>query len=227
MTRSRILVLCLTLLLPGTAFARTSEATSLPEICLQAAREASAETGVPVRVLTALTLTETGHARDGELQPWPWTLNEAGDSHWFDSQDEALAYLSNAVASGTTNVDVGCFQLNYRWHGAGFSSLEQMMDPRANALYAARLMAQLAKDDQDWVAAAGAYHSGTPEVAERYLARFKPIYAALDESTDTVAMATPDEPHQNGFPLLVRGTSGSSGSIVPLNAVARPLFGGP
>ena len=227
MTLIRTIALCLTMLFPGIAHGRASEDAGFPDLCLQAARYASEQTGVPLRVLTALSLTETGRITDGELQPWPWTLNEAGDSHWFDSQDEALDYLSQTISAGTTNVDVGCFQLNFRWHGEAFSSLDQMMDPRANALYAARLMAEFGKRDNDWIAAAGAYHSGTPDVAERYLARFEPIYQALDEVTSEVAMAAPDSPRQNGFPLLMRGLSGSAGSIVPMQSAVRPLIGGP
>ena len=183
---------------------------------------------MPLRVLMAVTLTETGRNRDGALQPWPWALNRGGEGMWFPTQKEALAVLADAVAQGTGNIDVGCFQLNYRWHGAAFGSLEQMMDPGANALYAARLLARHAAGRGDWIAAAGAYHSTTPEKAGAYLARFEPIYAALGTAGALAAPPAGDaDARINGFPLLKAGGGASAGSLVPLAAAGRPLFGGP
>jgi hypothetical protein len=131
---------------------------------------------------------------------------------------------------GVTNIDVGCFQLNYRWHGAAFPSLEAMMEPEANALYAARLVQGLAGDSGDWVAAAGAYHSATPDLADRYLARFTPIYQALSQDAPRLAAAEDAPPRaarDNGFPLLRPEGARSAGSIVPIAGGGRPLFGDP
>ncbi len=199
--------------------------------CRRAAEEAARKTGVPLQVLLALTLTETGRSQGGALQPWPWALNEGGNGQWFATKDEALTYLSEAVASGVGNIDVGCFQLNYHWHGAAFATLDQMMDPKANALYAARLVAGHATETGDWVTAAGAYHSATPAKAETYLARFRPIYASLGPADGFALPDPPDdpaaEPRANSFPLLLAGQSGSAGSLVPLVSSGRALFGGP
>ncbi len=212
------------------AAARSSDRAA-PDQCRIAAEEAARKTGVPLQVLLALTLTETGRSPSGTLEPWPWALNEGGKGQWFATRDEALAYLSDAVASGVGNIDVGCFQLNYRWHGAAFATLDQMMDPRANALYAARLVAAHAAETGDWVTAAGAYHSATPAKAKTYLARFRPIYAALSAEGSVaqteLADDLPEDPHINNFPLLLAGQSGSAGSLVPLASSGRALFGEP
>jgi hypothetical protein len=193
--------------------------------CLLAAEKAANETGVPLDVLAALTLTETGRAQGGSLKPWPWALNEAGKSLWFESRNETLAHLVAATEGGTTNIDVGCFQLNYRWHGDAFRSLEEMLDPEANALYAARLIKRLYADAGSWVDAAGAYHSAMPDLADRYLARFVPIYEGLSDSrTEEISLA--DTSHaKNRFPLLKAGPAASGGSIVPLFQSSGPLFG--
>lgn len=196
-------------------------------ICLLAAERAATQTGVPLDVLAALTLTETGRAQEGSLKPWPWALNEAGKSLWFESRSEALDYLVAATEGGTTNIDVGCFQINYRWHGDAFRSLEEMVDPGANALYAARLIKRLYAESGSWVDAAGAYHSGTPDLAERYLARFVPIYEGLSD-TQTQDISVADSSHaRNGFPLLKAGPAATGGSIVPLLQSSGPLFGEP
>lgn len=194
--------------------------------CLVAARSASAATGVPLEVLEALTLTETGRARDGQLRSWPWTLNEAGSSHWFDSRVAALDYLAAATDSGVTNVDIGCFQINYRWHSAAFPSLEAMMDPEQNALYAAQLVKDHMTRTNDWIAAAGAYHSGTPDVADRYLNRFVAIYEKVSPDTPDSDFVAQGQSRTNEFPLLQGKASYSAGSIVPLVTSNGPLFGG-
>ncbi|MEY8882549.1 hypothetical protein [Donghicola sp. XS_ASV15] len=49
----------------------------------------------------------------------------------------------DTMAGGTTSIDVGCMQVNYRWHGEGFSSLEDMFDPAANTAYAAEFLTRL------------------------------------------------------------------------------------
>ncbi len=196
-------------------------------ICVAAAERAAKATGVPLRVLLALTLTETGRSQSGRLTPWPWALNEGGDGHWFDSREDALSYLKSATGGGTQNIDVGCFQLNYRWHGGAFASPEAMMDPDTNALYAARLIGGLQEETGDWLSAAAAYHSGTPEVAERYLARFTPIYEGLSGTQVATAETAEEAPRDNRFPLLKRGPARTDGSIVPLFAANGPLIGNP
>lgn len=221
MPRSRTLALPIAL---AALLALAVPAAAAADLCLRAAEEAARKTGVPLRLLLAVTLTETGRSRDGALQPWPWALNRGGEGFWFPTEAEALAVLSDALAQGVTNIDVGCFQLNHRWHAAAFASAEQMLDPRANALYAARLLARHAADEGDWIAAAGAYHSATPEKAAAYLARLEPIHAALGGSPIALSAG---EPRVNGFPLLVAGQGAAAGSLVPLAAAGRPLFGGP
>ncbi len=197
------------------------------DLCRDAARKAAAETGVPLRILIALSLTETGRKDmvDGGLEPWPWALNHAGTGQWFETRDQTLHALDDILAAGATNVDLGCFQLNWRWHAAAFPSAAAMLDPEANAAYAARFLADLHGRTGDWRAAVAAYHSATPERAEIYLARFDPIYDALDESRPTVELAEAAT-RENAFPLLRAGTTLTPASLVPMSAAARPLFGG-
>lgn len=221
-TRRSALVAALTVALAGAASAATDPA----DLCVAAARSAAAETGVPLQVLLALTLTETGRAGpDGALSPWPWALNKGGEGLWFDSRDAARDHLEAALSKGTTNVDVGCFQLNHRWHGQAFDSLDAMLDPEENARYAARFVLRLYQDSGDWTAAAAAYHSATPENAERYLDRYKPIYAALGGAVSEES--TPVAPRENRFPLLLAGTPQSAGSLMPMQGAGSPLIGGP
>ena len=110
------------------------------QICDAAARTASAQTGVPLTVLQAISLTETGRKSNGRIRPWPWTVNMEGKGVWFDGPDEAKAYAFRNYKRGARSFDLGCFQLNFKWHGHAFASIEEMFDPEANALYAANFL---------------------------------------------------------------------------------------
>lgn len=204
-------------LVPGTAAHGREDPSNL---CLRAASEASAETGVPYDVLLAISKVETG--RDD--RPWPWTVNFGGDGKWFDSAADAEKGVAEALDNGATNVDLGCFQLNYRWHADGFASIADMLDPRRNAIYAARFLAQQYARTGDWARAAAAYHSGTPEYAEAYQAKFEAVYAGLDAANP--APAVPAQ-RDNRFPLLVAGSAASPGSLVPSGGGGMRLIGGP
>ena len=165
----RALALSLALLLPGLAAA---------EDCARLAAQAGAEAGLPEGLLPAISLVESGRGTGrGGIAPWPWTLNQGGKGMYFDTREEALAYLKQAVAEGVTNIDVGCMQLNWKWHSAGFASPEDMIDPARNTRYAARFMVELYNRLGSWDVAAAAYHSTTPERGQRYLQK---VLAARD-----------------------------------------------
>lgn len=162
------------LLLPALARAATEEPAAL---CEWAAQTAAAEMGVPADIMGALTLTETGRRRDGTVRPWAWSANSEGQGTWFEDPNTALAFAEEKLSQGRTNLDIGCFQLNYRWHGQHFASVGEMFDPLANARYAARFLRELYAETGDWRRAAGAFHSRTPANADRYLARFDELHA--------------------------------------------------
>ena len=157
-------------------------------------------------------------------------------------------------ARGAVSFDVGCFQINFRWHGENFDSVEQMFDPAANSDYAARFMAELYAETRDWTRAAGYYHSRTPEFHNRYSARFARILAGGDDATGPVRVAArdpapilPDAAHDpdrrparregRAAPLLVSvedappATAGAiairvlRGGLSPLGRATRPLIG--
>jgi hypothetical protein len=221
------------------AVAVPAPARASADLCEAAAARAAAATGVPLPVLRAIALTETGRNRDGAFRPWPWTLNVEGRGAFFATSGAALAEARAARDRGATSFDIGCFQINHRWHGDAFPSLAAMLDPDANAAYAARFLRDLHAETGDWQAAAGAYHSRTPDHAARYRARFARILAGLDPVTDiapppaVAAVPAPPPPRPdrrpNRFPLLIAGAGGvaSPGSLLPAAAGsgARPLLG--
>ncbi len=171
-------------------------------ICDSAAQRASSATGVPLDVMQTITRLETGRGKAAE--PWPWTVNHAGNGSWFPSEDEARSFVFSKIKQGESNLDIGCFQINYRWHADGFGSLDEMFNPERNALYAAHFLIELHREFGSWIEAAGAYHSRTREHSERYKAKFKNLRGQLDEFLPN---HTDDPPPADVVPW---GQSGSS-----------------
>lgn len=222
----------------------SAEASAVPTLCEQAIRAVSGQSGVPERVLRAIALTESGRNVDGAMRPWPWAVNVAGTGRYFETEAEAVTHLRGAYLGGERNFDVGCFQLNFRWHGQAFGSIQAMFDPMSNASYAADLLARHFRKTGDWILAAGRYHSGTPDIAARYRARFQRMLAMLppDPGPPLPAEPGPTDPPRataaagpgqtrarvNAYPLLISAGSGAPmGSLVPLHergATARHLF---
>lgn len=161
----------------------TGKATNLDlsrtQLCYNAIAQASRTMGVPQDVLLAISLTETGKKLEGQIHPWPWTVNMEGKGDWFSNRDNALKYVKKRYGQGARSFDVGCFQINYRWHHQHFQTIEDMFDPTLNATYAARFLRNLYEETGSWATAAGFYHSRTPEFADRYRKRFSKYRARL------------------------------------------------
>lgn len=210
------------------------DAVSPAATCDAAARQAAAESGVPLDVLQAIARVETGRRTVDGVEPWPWAVNHAGKGFWFPSRHEAVSYLEDQLRAGRTNFDVGCFQINYRWHGGAFASLSDMIAPVENARFAAAFLAELRQEFGSWKAAAGAYHSRTPALATAYATRFETMYrrlGALEPEPDHVAERSSPSARPRRFGLvgpaepLVPGVRFLPGSLVPVGGrAANHLF---
>lgn len=201
--------------------------TEVSGICDRSAHVAAREINVPVKALLAITRVETGRAKGGALQPWPWTVNMEGKGVWFPNKRDALDYARTHFQNGARSFDIGCFQINYRWHHGAFTSIEHMFDPEANAVYAAKFLKSLHQETGDWTKAAGAYHSRTPTYAKKYSARFKKILATV-RTTSAPSMTEPKKIRQNNFPLLQGQIQRSElGSLMPTqHTSAKPFWKG-
>ncbi|WP_235851826.1 transglycosylase SLT domain-containing protein [Litorivita pollutaquae] len=242
---ARVTLLCLGSVLCIVAPGGARASNEIAAICDAAAKTVSRESGVPISVLQAITRTETGHKRGGKIRPWPWTVNMEGAGKWFDNEDEARAYVFKHFKRGARSFDVGCFQINYKWHHKNFSSIEEMFEPIANARYAAKFLTELYQETGSWTNAAGAYHSRTPKYANKYKARFERFRSAMtntppnvgelqprdtraDPAPVAIADASPVRRQKtrapNNFPLLQSGATGGLGSLVPISRGGASLF---
>lgn len=215
----------------GPARVQPVAADPAESLCAAAADLAAAATGVPRGVLQAVMLAESGRRGAASASGWPWAVNQAGAGTYHPDRRSALAAVNAALAAGARNIDLGCFQLNWRWHGAAFDGPEAMLDPVRNAAHAARFLRDLHAEFGDWHAATGAYHSRDPDRAARYAGRVAALMAASPEAhAADPAPPQRQRPRGPGFPLLqgtARGPSlfAGGGDAQPLVAPARaPLL---
>lgn len=207
--------------LPGPALALPDAA----QLCDHAADRAARKTGVPLDILRAIARVESGRNTGQGFAPWPWSINIGGDGTFFDSASDAVERAEMALTGAAENFDVGCFQLNYRWHGGAFADLPTMFDPEANALYAANFLLTLYQSSGSWAQAIGAYHSQTEGLAQIYLAKVDGLLGGgLATAADAQPAAQQDFVRVNSFPLLLAGGVGQGGSIVPRTASRGSLF---
>jgi len=140
--------------------------------CIDAILEAEREAGVADHMLLAMGFTEAGRRTPDKLfTVWPWTVNTEGQSHYFPTRDDAIAFVRAAQARGTRSIDVGCLQVNLKWHPDAFPDLETAFEPRANARYAARFLGALRQAHGTLDDAVARYHSAQSERGAAYRQR--------------------------------------------------------
>jgi hypothetical protein len=127
-----------------------------PMACEREMTRAAAATGVPLNVLYSVGLTETG--RRGHLEPYD--MNIDGREVSSNSLADAMARFAAAKAQGAKLIDIGCMQINARWHGARFASLAAMFDPTLNVDYAANFLESLKAKEGNWTLAVARYNAG-------------------------------------------------------------------
>ncbi|MBT8472468.1 MAG: transglycosylase SLT domain-containing protein [Marinicaulis sp.] len=145
-----------------------AENMHLSKVCKNAAIAAEAKYNIPDKMLQAIALVETGHERNGVHSAWPWTVNNSGRGHYFKTQSEAVEYVKKNVFLKQSSVDIGCFQINAKWHGGAFSSAAKMLNPDDGADYAGAFLKSLFEEFGDWKIAASRYHSRNAIRAARY-----------------------------------------------------------
>ena len=125
-------------------------------VCEREMLRAAQTYGVPLAVLYAVGLTETGNK--GSLNPY--ALNIEGPSVKAANLGDALRRFEEARQHGAVLIDVGCMQINHHFHGSKFRSVSDMFDPAQNVAYAARFLKELRQREGSWTLAAARYNAG-------------------------------------------------------------------
>lgn len=174
---TRIVCAALVLVSAGgaTAAAHDSEPAAHDErsvwlLCHQTATRMEHQFRLPPQLLSAIALAESGRwDRDrGETYAWPWTVVAQGRAHYLPTRQRAIELIHKLRARGVRNIDVGCMQVNLRYHGAAFRSVDEAIDPKTNVAYAATFLRRLHMRTQSWSESVGLYHSANSERGDPY-----------------------------------------------------------
>ncbi len=168
-------------------------ATSLPmaefrHYCQHAIQHAEASRALPEDLLMAISFAEAGKwdADRQEIIAWPWTVTSRGKGHYFPDKQAAVAFVRELQRQGVRNIDVGCLQVNLHYHPDAFSGLEEALDPRTNALYAAKFLTQLHRQNKSWSEAIRRYHSADPSRGDPYQQRVLSFWNKQQRTTAEV-----------------------------------------
>lgn len=150
-----------------------------PELlCLVSSSYYERKYNIPKDLLRSISIVESGKWNHEHKMTfaWPWIVGIDGKGQYFQTYGEAAAFLRKAVARGE-NVDIGCHQINWRYHGHNFNKPEELLHPKVNAAYAAHFLVEKFNSSKSWSKAVAHYHSHTPHFGDRYL---KKVHAILE-----------------------------------------------
>jgi hypothetical protein len=221
---------------PSTRPAKTNSA-----LCLSAILAAEEKYNIPDHLLLSIGIQEAGRNSTDGLTVWPWTVNAAGEGVFFSNREDAQDWVRQKQAQGVNSIDVGCMQVNLRWHGAQFASQDAAFDPQQNVDYAARFLLGLYQSTGDWKTAAGRYHSATQEHHDRYLASLarnqQVVFSSLDRLRGLAGRVNPVQITRSLRPKLppppvfwggeAEGTTYSIYSNAPIQPVLPAFLNSP
>jgi hypothetical protein len=168
-----------------------AKAPQYAETCGLAVTAAEQEYRLPKRLLTAVSLTESGHwyKAKQEMIAWPWTVYAEGRGRYLPSKKAAIEEVKALKAKGVRNIDVGCMQINLHYHPEAFEDLASALDPEKNTRYAAKLLKSLREESRSWNIAIAHYHSRTQKYNVPYRQKVLRIWQK-ERRKDTEARMT-------------------------------------
>jgi len=182
----------------GALAAHAQDSDVTPDLqCLRYVQSYERSMRIPQGLLTAISFVESGrpYGPKNQLTAWPWTINVNGQGHFFETKEEAVAETRKLLDQGQRSIDVGCMQINLRYHPNAFRGVEDAFDPAQNVAYGAQFLKSLHDLQGSWAKAVERYHSSDDgrraEYREKVIAfwnteaRNLVLNAVLAENTDT------------------------------------------
>lgn len=139
-------------------------------LCLRQTAAVEKKLGIKTNLLSAIALVESGkYDKDYPTGiSWPWTVTSGGSGTFYNSKQEAIAAVEKLKAEGVENIDVGCMQVNLKFHPDAFKNLDEAFDVRKNVAYAAKFLKENYERTGQWGLAAVQYHSKQEQKALKY-----------------------------------------------------------
>ncbi len=144
---------------------------------------------MPSNMLRAISVIESGKwsASSARRVAWPWTINVEGKGYQFSTKREAIMAVKKAMSEGKRSIDIGCMQINLKYHPQAFYNLQQAFEPNYNIAYGAKFLYETYKRNGNWASAISNYHNANPELGRGYLAKVYEIWRSEDKAV-SVAM---------------------------------------
>ena len=141
-------------------------------------------TDIPKNLLLSIGKSESGRIlKNNKHVIWPWTVNHAGKSLFFDTKKQMKKYVLENVEKKDFNLDVGCMQINLKWHKNNFKKISDMFAVEPNVSYAASFLLQLKNKHGSWDKAIKHYHSSDPKKNKPYLIKVKHFWKIKEDNT--------------------------------------------
>lgn len=149
------------------------------ELCQLAINEVEDTHQIKQNLLTTISSVESGRyiKSIGKRQAWPWTIHAQGKGYYYQTKQEAITAVKNLQQQGINNIDVGCMQINLKYHGSAFNNLDEAFDPKKNVTYSAIFLQKLNKKNNNWQKTAMQYHSKNHTRGLSYKNRLENHYA--------------------------------------------------
>ncbi len=149
--------------------------------CAEAARSAEQRRDLPPGLLAAIGTIESGG--------WGWSVNgnDGMSGRRFATADDAMRYTEDLLGAGLRTIDLGCFQVDLRYHPDAFQRWQDAFDGDANADAAAGILNRLHAQTGDWPRAVALYHSADPQRGQSYLQAVMTAWSGSSPLPPTVA----------------------------------------
>jgi hypothetical protein len=156
--------------------ARVGKPLGIPtnQVCKYYAEYNEAKFKLPYGYLQAIILKESGKTdnKSKKFYAHPWTISlnfpQGNKAFYLKDRTTAEKKLKELLSKGYKNIDIGCGQINYKWHVHNKLDLDKIFDPKYNLSYSAKYLSSLKVHHKTWNEAVGRYHSATVDKKIRY-----------------------------------------------------------
>ena len=148
--------------------------------CEKTIKSLELQTDIPKGLLLGIGKAEAIRKINNKYIIWPWTINHAGKSMFFDTKKQMRNYVFKNLKRNDFNIDVGCMQINMKWHKNNFKKIADMFEVSPNISYAASFLLQLKNKHGSWDKAIKHYHSSDPKKNIPYLIKVKSFWKKFE-----------------------------------------------
>ena len=166
------------LILAKEAFADNTDKLKL---CENTIESIELQTDIPKGLLLSIGKAEAIRKINNKYIIWPWTINHAGKSLFFDTKKQMRNYVYKNLKRNDFNIDVGCMQINIKWHKNNFKKISDMFEVNPNISYAASFLQQLKNKHGSWDKAIKHYHSSDTKKNKPYLIKVKSFWKKVED----------------------------------------------